>query len=65
MAAAVEGQKQLFVRIGFQGDHKSLKQVPRTRLVPSNINKIFNCDIEFLMEEDEVRRTLNAARSGA
>lgn len=48
-------QHQGFVRIGFAGDPKSNRQMPRFRLTPANVNKVFNCDVEFLQEDDTVR----------
>lgn len=44
-------RKALFVRIGFQGDAGSVRQIPRFRLNPANINRVFNCDVEFLQED--------------
>ena len=52
--------QQGFVRIGFAGDAKSNRQMPRFRLNPSNVNKVFNCDVEFLQEDDTVRARARA-----
>lgn len=44
-------KKALFVRVGFKGDPTSVRQIPRFRLTTANINRVFNCDAEFLQEE--------------
>ena len=44
-------RKALFVRIGFQGEPGSIRQIPRFRLNPLNVNRVFNCDVEFLQED--------------
>lgn len=44
-------RKALFVRIGFQGEPGSVRQIPRFRLNPLNVNRVFNCDVEFLQED--------------
>lgn len=47
-------RKALFVRVGFQGDATSVRQIPRFRLNPQNVNRVFNCDVEFLQEDATV-----------
>jgi hypothetical protein len=44
-------QKNRFVRIGYAGAPQSIKQLPRERLTPLYLNSVFNCDVEFLVEE--------------
>jgi hypothetical protein len=44
--------KQKFVRVGFEGAPNSLKQIPRDRMTPAHLNRVFNCDVEFLIEEE-------------
>jgi hypothetical protein len=44
-------RKALFVRIGFQGEASSVRQIPRFRLNPANVNRVFNCDVEYLQED--------------
>lgn len=49
-AAAIHKNK--FVRIGYSGAPTSIKQLPRDRLTPLYINSVFNCDVEYLVEDD-------------
>jgi len=44
-------RKALYVRVGFKGDEGSFRMMPRFRLTAANINRVFNCDVEFLQEE--------------
>ena len=37
------------VRVGFQGRPSSIRKVPRNRLKPGHINRMFDCDVEFLV----------------
>ena len=49
-----DNQKRLLVvRIGFEGEPSTFKNVPRFRLNPTAVNKVFNCDIEFLQNVDD------------
>ncbi len=52
MKEAALAQKQKFVRVGFEGAPNSLKQIPRDRMTILHINHVFNCDVEFLVEEE-------------
>jgi hypothetical protein len=47
-------RKALFVRVGLEGDPSSVRQIPRFRLNVGNINRVFNCDVEFLQEDATV-----------
>ena len=47
-AAANAEKLKRYVRVGFEGAEASYKQVPRYRMTAVNINRIFNCDVEFL-----------------
>jgi hypothetical protein len=49
---AAQLQAKKFVRIGFPGAPNSIKQLPRDRLTPLYLNDVFNCDVEFLVEEE-------------
>jgi len=40
----------LYVRVGFEGDPSSVKQLPRYRLDKDTIDRIFRCDTAFLQE---------------
>ena len=44
-------RRALFVRVGMRGNAASVKLVPRFRLNPANVNRVFNCDVEFLQED--------------
>ena len=52
MKEAALAQKQKFVRVGFEGAPNSLKLFPRDRMTILHINHVFNCDVEFLVEEE-------------
>jgi hypothetical protein len=51
-AAANAEKLKRYVRVGFEGAEASYKQVPRYRMTAVNINRIFNCDVEFLCSGD-------------
>ena len=40
----------LYVRVGFEGEPSSIKQLPRYRLDKETIDRIFRCDTAFLQE---------------
>lgn len=50
---SVNQKRLLVVRIGFEGEPSTFKNVPRFRLNPATINKLFNCDIEFLQSSSD------------
>lgn len=50
----VAERKNAFVRIGFENDPESFKQLPRFRLTIMNVNRVFNCDVEYLVQEGDV-----------
>ena len=44
-------RKALFVKVSMPKDEANAKQIPRFRLNPANINRVFNCDVEYLYED--------------
>lgn len=46
-----EDKQLLLVRIGFEGRSETIKRIPRSQLKPGYINRLFNCDVEFLKVE--------------
>jgi hypothetical protein len=44
-------RKALFVKVSMPKDEENAKQIPRFRLNPANINRVFNCDVEYLYED--------------
>jgi hypothetical protein len=44
-------KKALYVRVGFKGDPSSVRMMQRFRLNAGNVNRVFNCDVEFLQED--------------
>ena len=53
-AAAAAEKLRKFVRVGFEGAPASYKQIPRHRLLPSVINRLFSCDVEFFVDDEGV-----------
>ncbi|KAA0165355.1 hypothetical protein FNF31_02017 [Cafeteria roenbergensis] len=41
----------LYVRVGFEGDASTIKQIPRYRLDKETLDHLFRCDVVFLQEE--------------
>ena len=44
-------RRALFVRVGMPNQPDGVKQIPRFRLNPANVNRVFNCDVEYLQED--------------
>lgn len=44
-------RRALFVRVGIRDNPASIKLVPRFRLNPANVNRVFACDVEYLQED--------------
>eukprot|EP00948_MAST-09A_sp_MAST-9A-sp1_P003972 g3972.t1 len=51
-------EKELFrkkmdelIRIGLKGDQESFKKIPRSRLTVNNINRVFNVDADYLIDD--------------
>ena len=51
---AAENAEKLkrYVRVGFEGVESTYKMVPRYRMSVMNVNRLFACDVEFLMSSD-------------
>ncbi len=43
--------KKHLIVIGFKDDEKSNRTIPRNRLLPHLLNKVFKCEIEFLLDQ--------------
>jgi hypothetical protein len=46
-------RRRLVVRVGFQGEPSTFRDVPRVRLNPAALNALFNCDVEFLQHDGD------------
>ena len=44
-------RRHLYVRVGLEDDATTQRSIPRHRLTVAHINKLYNCDVEFLQEE--------------
>ena len=43
--------KKHMIRIGFKDQAKSFMRVPRNKLHPTHINRLFNCNVELLLDQ--------------